>query len=75
LTHNKSITPPRGTPPLVQQQGTRLIDWDEFFQALADVGFDEIATCAVFSWAENFDADGPKELKKIQDHFAKVGLL
>ena len=74
------ISNPPGNPARVHQHnpidaGLGEVDWDDFFQCLADIGFDGIATCAVFSWAENFDVDGPRELKKIRDHFARVGLL
>jgi myo-inositol catabolism protein IolH len=49
---NRYILNPPGTPARVHQHleiGDGEVDFDEFFQALADVKFDGIATVAVFS--------------------------
>jgi myo-inositol catabolism protein IolH len=54
------ISNPPGNPARIHQHnpiGLGEVDWDTFFGTLAEVGFDGIATCAVFSWAENFDRD------------------
>jgi len=48
------INPP-GSPARIHQHldiGQGDVDWDVFFAALHDVGFDGIATACVFAWEE-----------------------
>lgn len=57
------ISNPPGNPARIHQHspiGLGEVDWDLFFTTLNEINFDGIATCAVFSWAENFDADSKK---------------
>jgi myo-inositol catabolism protein IolH len=64
------ISNPPGNPARIHQHnavGLGEVDWDEFFSALKDVGFDGIATCAIFSWMERFDDDSARMYKLISD--------
>ena len=52
------ISNPPGNAARIHQHnpiGLGEIDWPEFWQCLRDVNFDGIATCAVFSFNEEFD--------------------
>jgi myo-inositol catabolism protein IolH len=67
------ISNPPGNAVRIHQHnpiGMGEVDWDEFFGALAEVGFDGIATCAVFSWAENFATDSPAMLRTVTERLA-----
>ena len=57
------ISNPPGNPARIHQHspfGHGEVNWDKFWQALRDINFDGTATCAVFSWADNFDTDAAK---------------
>ncbi|WOQ17104.1 sugar phosphate isomerase/epimerase family protein [Raineyella sp. W15-4] len=57
------ISNPPGNPARIHQHnpiGLGEVDWNEFWQALRDVEFDGIATCALFSWMDTWDEDNSK---------------
>ncbi|WP_316669054.1 sugar phosphate isomerase/epimerase [uncultured Propionibacterium sp.] len=72
------ISNPPGNPARIHQHnviGDGEVDWEEFFAALADIHFDGIATCAVFSWAERFDEDAKKMHEVMTERFSGIGAL
>lgn len=67
------ISNPPGNPARIHQHnpiGLGEVDWEEFWGALRDIEFDGIATCAVFSWAENWDDDHARMYQLITEHLA-----
>jgi myo-inositol catabolism protein IolH len=69
------ISNPPGNPARIHQHnpiGLGEVDWDQFFALLAETGFDGIATCAVFSWAERFDQDSAEMLRIMAERLAPV---
>lgn len=53
------ISNPPGNAARIHQHnpvGMGEVDWDDFYTALADIGFDGIATSAIFSWGDDWDA-------------------
>jgi len=69
------ISNPPGNPARIHQHnpiGLGEVDWEGFFQALADVHFDGIATCAVFSWADRWDEDHKKMHALMEERFGAL---
>jgi myo-inositol catabolism protein IolH len=68
------IVNPPGSPARIHQHldiGQGEVDWDLFFQTLAEVGFDGIATVCVFAWEERAEDSARFNLAKINEYVAK----
>ena len=69
------ICNPPGAQVTVHQHmdiGDGEIDWDEFFSALAAIGFDGVMTACVFAWEERADESGRfmrQEMQKYVDKY------
>ncbi len=75
-THgNRYISNPPGNPARIHQHtepGDGEVDWDEFFQALHDVNFDGIATCAIFSQEEKMIEAWTRTLALMKERLPNV---
>jgi Sugar phosphate isomerases/epimerases len=63
------IVNPPGVTATVHQHldiGQGEIDWDIFFKSVRDIGFDGIATVAVFAWEERADESSRMMLEAVK---------
>lgn len=68
------IVNPLGAPVVVHQHlniGEGEIDWDTFFQTLAEVGFDGTICNSVFAWPDKAEHSARLMLQKIKEYLAK----
>jgi myo-inositol catabolism protein IolH len=68
------IVNPPGSPARVHQHldvGQGEVDWDVFFQTLAELRFDGIATVCVFAWEERARESGIHNREQIEHYLAK----
>lgn len=70
------VNPPGSTVRVHQHLdiGQGEVDWDLFFQTLAEVGFDGIATVCVFAWEERAEDSGRHNLARVLEYARKYGL-
>ncbi|KER70016.1 protein iolH [Burkholderia cepacia] len=69
------IVNPPGVTATVHQHldiGQGEIDWNAFFSAVRDIGFDGIATVAVFAWEERADESSRMMLDAVKKGFGLV---